>query len=282
VAGDPGGVVQFEIRTPLDGAAIRAHIQSALSRGLDEVEIAAPRDERLTIVANGPSALDAPLTGPPGPSGPSPSSRTLAINNALRLFVERGHAPDYWMASDPQACVADYLHGAPRDTVYLVASKCHPAVFDALRDRRVVVWHCAEPGTLDLLTGRLVIQSSITVTLCALNLMPVLGFCRLDTWGWDGCYLADRDHAAAQPHHRVRDITLEVGPGQFATTASWAAEAQESRAPVPVPPAQRHRPRRRHDRRHPRALRVRPFLETSQGLPRLLRSNGVELADFCF
>jgi hypothetical protein len=244
VAGDPGGVVQFEIRTPLDGAAIRAHIQSALSRGLDEVQIAAPRDERLTIVANGPSALAAPpllevktargsltepLTESLSPTGAPVKSRTLAINNALRLFVDRGLAPDYWMASDPQACVADYLHGAPRETVYLVASKCHPTVFDALRDRRVVLWHCAEPGTLDLLVGRLVIQSNLTVTLCALNLMPVLGYGGLDTWGWDGCYLDDRDHAAVQPHHRGRDITIEVGPDQrFTTTASWAAEAQEA------------------------------------------------------
>jgi hypothetical protein len=219
VAGDSGSVVQFDFRTPLEGAAIRAHIQAALARGLDEVEIAAPREERLTIIANGPSALMAPLTGSP----------TLAINNALRLFVERGLAPDYWMASDPQACVADYLHGAPRETVYLVASKCHPAVFDALRDRRVVVWHCAEPGTLDLLVGRLVIQSSITVTLCALNLMPVLGYRRLATWGWDACYLDNRDHAAGQPHHRGNDITIEVGAERrFITTPSWAAEAQEA------------------------------------------------------
>jgi hypothetical protein len=229
VAGDSGRVVQFELRTPLDGATIRAHIQAALSRGLDEVEISAPRDERLTIVANGPSSLQAPMMGAPVES--PIESPTLAINNALRLFVDRGIAPDYWMASDPQACVADYLHDAPRDTVYLVASKCHPAVFDALRDRRVVLWHCAEPGTLDLLTGRLVIQSSITVTLCALNLMPVLGYQRLATWGWDGCYLDERDHAASQPHHRdrSRDINIQVGPGQqFTTTTSWAAEAQEA------------------------------------------------------
>ena len=226
MASDSGGVVHFDVRTPLDSETIRTHIQSALSRGLDEVDIAAPRDDRLTIVANGPSALKAPLTEPLIGRGP-----TLAINNALRLFVDRGIAPDYWMASDPQACVADYLRGAPSETTYLVASKCHPAVFDALRDRRVVLWHCAEQGTLDLLIGRLVIQSSITVTLCALNLMPVLGYRRLDTWGWDGCYLAERDHAAAQPHYRDRasDITIEVGPGQhFITTASWAAEAQEA------------------------------------------------------
>jgi hypothetical protein len=222
VAGDPGRVVEFEIRTPLDAATIRAHVVSALSRGLIEVEVAPPRpgDERFTIVANGPSALGAPLTGTP----------TLAINNALRLFVERGLAPDYWIASDPQACVADYLRGAPRETVYLVASKCHPAVFETLRDRRVVLWHCAEPSTLDLLTGRLIVQSSITVTLCALNLMPVLGYRHLDVWGWDACYLDGRSHAAEQAY-RGDDITIELGPEperRFATTKSWAAEAQEA------------------------------------------------------
>jgi hypothetical protein len=217
MAGDPGGLVQFEIRTPLDARAIRAHIQSALSRDLTEVAVMAPREERLTIVANGPSALAAPLARPP----------TLAVNNALRLFVDRGLAPDFWIASDPQEGVTGFLRDAPRETVYLVASKCHPTVFDALRDRRVLLWHCAEPATLDLLVGRLVIQTSITVTLCALNLMPVLGYHRLETWGWDGCYLDGRDHAAAQPHH-ADHITVHLGPARFDSTRSWAAEVQEA------------------------------------------------------
>jgi hypothetical protein len=224
VAGDPGRLVQFEIRTPLDAETIRAHVVSALARGLDEVAVAPVCDERLTIVANGPSALAAPLTGT------TPGAPTLAINNSLRLFLERGLAPDYWMASDPQACVADYLRGAPRETVYLVASKCHPDVFETLRDRRVVLWHCAEPSTLDLLVGRLIIQSSLTVTLCALNLVPVLGFRHLDFWGWDACYLDGRSHAVQQRYRRD-DITIELGsePGQrFASTTSWAAEAQEA------------------------------------------------------
>ncbi len=218
MAGDSGGVVQFEIQTPLDDAALRTHVRAALSRGLKEVEIMAPRKERLTIVANGPSALAAPLTRAP----------TLAVNNALRLFVDRGLAPDFWIASDPQACVADFLRDAPLETTYLVASKCHPAVFEALAGRRILLWHCAEPPTLDLLVGRLIIQTSISVTLCALNLMPVLGYHRLETWGWDGCYLAGRDHAVAQPHS-PDDIMVELGPKRrFATTRSWAAEAEEA------------------------------------------------------
>jgi len=218
MAGDSGGVIQFEIRTPLDDTALRAHVRAALSRGLEEVEIQAPRQERLTIVANGPSALTAPLTRRP----------TLAVNNALRLFIDRGLAPDFWIASDPQECVSGFLRDAPLDTVYLVASKCHPKVFEALRGRRILLWHCAEPATLDLLVGRLVIQTSISVTLCALNLMPALGYHRLETWGWDGCYLAGRDHAVSQPHS-PEDITVRLGPRRrFATTKNWAAEAEEA------------------------------------------------------
>jgi hypothetical protein len=218
MAGHSGGVVQFEIQTPLDDAALRAHVEAALLRGLEEVRIMAPRTERLTIVANGPSALAAPLTRAP----------TLAVNNALRLFVERGLAPDFWIASDPQELVAGFLRDAPTETVYLVASKCHPAVFEALQGRRILLWHCAEPATLDLLVGRLVIQTSISVTLCALNLMPVLGYDRLEIWGWDGCYLAGRDHAVSQPH-LADDITVALGPKRrFATTKSWAAEAEEA------------------------------------------------------
>jgi hypothetical protein len=218
MAGDSGGIVQFDIQTPLNDTALRAHVQAALARGLDEVEIMPPRKERMTIVANGPSALTAPLLCSP----------TLAVNNALRLFVDRGLAPNFWIASDPQECVAEFLRDAPFETVYLVASKCHPKVFEALRGRQILLWHCAEPATLDLFVGRLVIQTSISVTLCALNLMPVLGYHRLDTWGWDGCYLAGRDHAVPQPH-RTDDITVQLGPRRrFATTKSWAAEAEEA------------------------------------------------------
>jgi hypothetical protein len=218
MAGDSRGLVQFDIQTPLDDAALRAHVQTALARGLAEVEITAPRKKRLTIVANGPSALAAPLSRSP----------TLAVNNALRLFADRGLAPDFWIASDPQELVAGFLRDPPIETLYLIASKCHPKVFEALRGRRVMLWHCAEPATLDLLVGRLVIQTSISVTLCALNLMPTLGYHRLETWGWDGCYLAGRDHAAPQPH-RADDITVHLGPKRrFATTKSWAAEAEEA------------------------------------------------------
>lgn len=211
-------LIEFDVQTPLDAASLRAQVQAALARGLPEIAPAPPWRERLRIIANGPSALDAPLTGAP----------TLAVNNALRLFVERGLAPDYWIACDPQPCVADFLRDAPDGTTYLVASKCHPRVFDALRDRKVLLWHCAESVTLDLFVNRLVIPTSVSVTLCALNLMPVLGYARLETWGWDGCYLRGRDHAAAQPH-AAQNVTVQLGPRRrFSTTHAWACEAEDA------------------------------------------------------
>ncbi|HTH96335.1 MAG TPA: hypothetical protein VL574_02905 [Stellaceae bacterium] len=212
------GLIRFEVHTPLTDEYLCRHVEASLALGLEEASVQAPRRQRLTVVANGPSALQAPL-------GRSP---TLAINNALRLFVEHGLAPDFWIASDPQELVAGFLRDAPPMTTYLVASKCHPAVFEALQGRRVLLWHCAEPATMALLVGRLVVQTSISVTLCALNLMPVLGFHRMEVWGWDGCYIAGRDHAVSQGHAR-NDISVRLGPRRrFATTKTWAAEAEEA------------------------------------------------------
>lgn len=210
--------IEFDVRTPLNQPALRAQVQAALARGLPELGYAPKRRERLRLVANGPSAVDAPFDAAP----------TAAVNNALRLCLDRGRAPNFWIGCDPQPVVAEFLRGAPRQTTYLVASKCHPDVFEALRDRNVVLWHCAEATTLDLFVGRLVIPTSVSVTLCALNLMPVLGYERIETWGWDGCYMRGRDHAVAQSHHGD-DVMIELGRRRrFRTTTSWACEAEDA------------------------------------------------------
>jgi hypothetical protein len=81
---------------------------------------------------------------------------------------------------------------------------------------------------LDLFVHRLVVPTAVSVTLCALNLMPVLGFDRIEIWGWDGCYMHGRDHAVAQSHH-ADDITIRLGARRkFTTTPSWAAEAEDA------------------------------------------------------
>lgn len=209
-----GAGVIFDTHFPVDDGTIRRQIEHALSLGLPQAD----EDELplLTIIANGPSALQWP-----GWNG-TIETRTLALNGALRVFVERGLAPDMWAACDPQAMVADFLVEAPETTTYYVASKCHPRVFEALKDRDVRLWHVEEGATPP---GLRTCPTASTITATALMLFRQLGWRRFETWGWDACFLDGLDHAAPQAIAPIDLKVLMLGDQGFHTTPAWAHEA---------------------------------------------------------
>lgn len=204
-------VVQFQVRSPVPDDVLAEQTRNALIRCLPD---AVAKPKAIKIIANGPSAASADLTG-----------EALAVNGAINLFGEVG--PTYWVAFDPQEGVADLLPAdPPKNTIYLVATQCHPAVFDKLEGRDVRKWHVDHPDG-QFADG---VLSAVSVTLMAMQLMARFGYRRFDTWGWDGCYLNGRDHAAPQARDPslVEDIRIRVGEQTFETTTAWAAEAQDA------------------------------------------------------
>lgn len=205
------GAVRFQAVPPLSGEVLADHVRLALVRCLPS---ATPRPKALKIIANGPSALLADLTG-----------ETLAVNGAINLFGEVG--PTYWVAFDPQEGVAALLPAdPPKNTIYLVAAQCHPAVFTRLEGRDVRLWNVEHPATADRTPDG--VPTAVSVTLMAMQLMARLGYRRFDTWGWDGCYMTGQDHAAPQAHASAENIRVRVGTESFETTTAWAAEAQDA------------------------------------------------------
>lgn len=225
---DCAGEIEFDLQTPLNIDIIAGHVAHALSLGLPNTQTR----KHLAIVANGPTAKAAPFGNFGMP--------TLALNGGLRQFVERGLAPTYWAACDPQELVADFLKDAPEETIYLVASKCHPAVFEALKNRRVFVWHVADQIVPNALRAPL----CCSITMCAAWEMtrPSFGFTDLQFWGWDASFQDDEHHAGdAAGNFRSRPDYVSINMGgkiiegpngpeieggrNFETTHTWAAEA---------------------------------------------------------
>jgi hypothetical protein len=217
----PGTIITgFQPIPPVSDAVCRAQIAASMARGLPE---AVAGRSSITIVANGPSAHQADLAAIKGP--------TLAVNGSIQLFLEKGLAPTYWAACDPQALVADFLPDEPpAETVYFVASKCHPAVFEKLKNRKVLIWHLADFPV----EGRNHTVLAPTITICAAWLMYRQGFTDFEFWGWDGCFMDGQDHAAFN-HGAEPEISIiygaklvdgqAVGGRKFPTTRSWAAES---------------------------------------------------------
>lgn len=213
------GPIEFKISTPeLD---FGSHIAHALGLGLGEADY---REKTLHLFANGPSACSASL---------SVRGDTMAVNGALELFTAQALAPTWWIACDPQALVADFLEEMPRATIYLAASKCHPDVFERLKDRTVRLWHVNDHPV----PGKRQVPCAVSVTLCALMLAHRLGYRTIHTYGWDCCYDGERHHAASgMLSNTPGRVWIGVGDDDeaFETNPTWACEFQDARGILPV------------------------------------------------
>lgn len=220
---EPGTIIAgFSLQLPLDDETCRAHIAASLACSLPE----AVNRAGITVVANGPSARDVDLSIITG--------TTLAVNGAIRLFTDKGLSPTFWACCDPQAIVADFLpDNPPKNTVYFVASKCHPSVFEKLKDRHVRIWHVMDHPV----EGRSNIVASHSITMSAAWLMHRLGYTDMDFYGWDGCFTGTRHHASDDSvwdpdktiwlNYGGQIIDGEIIGGRaYATTRAWAAEAK--------------------------------------------------------
>lgn len=199
----------FDAKPVMGDDQLAPHIRRALLADLPG-SMPGALPTTLRVIANGPSALLAPLDGP-----------TIALNGSLGMMLRRGVAPTFWAACDPQELVTEFLDVMPADTIYLVATKCHPKVFERLAHRQVCRWH------LDEGVGPRGIAHSTTITLTSMNLMRACGWRRFEVWGWDGCYLGGKHHA--NETHNVPDgIDCHIGGRVFRSTPAWACEAEEA------------------------------------------------------
>ncbi|WP_044559297.1 6-hydroxymethylpterin diphosphokinase MptE-like protein [Azospirillum sp. B4] len=215
-----GEWIDFIAELPVDGDTLRHHIRAALARGLEEVRMGALAGRSARIVANGPSARQAPLSAMDG-------RLSVALNGALALFRARGQAPDYFVACDPQALVAEFLADAPPATTYLIASRCHPRVFQALAGRRVLIWHLDEADAEAEIPTAERIGAGLSVTNAALMLLHHMGVRSMDIWGLDCSLAEDGAHHAGQGAVSGPYQPIRVGDRLFQSKPAWAAEAQQ-------------------------------------------------------
>ncbi len=221
-----GSVIEFDYLLPVDDETCRQQVSDNCARKLPD----AIRRRKLTIIANGPSAKKVDFSRIEGP--------ILAVNGAINLFTDKGTWPAFWAACDPQEVVADLLpQRPPHETIYYVASVCHPAVFSKLKDHNVQLWHISDHAE----KSRARLPPACSVTISATWMMHQLGYTDFEYWGWDGCLMEGLHHGSSDTEWdwdttpllhlnyggKITDTEV-VGGRTFTTTRSWAAEAKSA------------------------------------------------------
>lgn len=159
---------------------------SAVGRGLPWLTASADRSRPLAIVGGGPSARDSvgAILSWPGD--------VLTVNGAYDWLVGLGRTPEWCVLLDPQEAAADFATRPQDATTWLVATMCHPAVFDALRASPVALW-LAPQGDDDISPGS--VPGGPTAMTRAPVLALILGYREMTLFGADSCYRGEASHA---------------------------------------------------------------------------------------
>lgn len=129
-----------------------------------------------------------------------------ALNGAYKFLLDHGIVADGMIFSDARPENLPFFSDTRRETTFYVASTCAPEIFDALKDRNVVMFHLGLDGMEEFLAKEVkewkptitLPSPGGTVGMTALYLAQFLGHKRIALYGMDSCYVDGRDHAYRQ------------------------------------------------------------------------------------
>lgn len=161
-----------------------ANMDAAIARGYPQVTEAHPvKTGAILLVASAPSVKGQLELIKKMKAAGSP---IVAIKGAHDWLIENGVTPDYALAIDPQEHRIAFYKPQP-SVHYMIASQCHPAMFDNLDGYQVTLWHPYVKKGQDRPKKSMLIGGGTTSGLRAISLFYVLGYRQFELFGFDSC-----------------------------------------------------------------------------------------------
>lgn len=219
-------VTLFNVPTGIEG-----HIRSAYARGLPEFRPAiCVNDGTFVIVGSGPSLVDFADDIRAERERGRP---ICAAKGAHDWLCDQGIAPDLFVSIDPR----DRRNNVQREserTIYLLASRCAPELFDHLADRPVMLWHAASREEENAIHREMKVNALVgglsTSGLRAVNIGYFLGFRKFVMYGMDSCNAPDGITKRVDGSLTGQTIDVVVGgPGgkRFTCNVAMAKQAED-------------------------------------------------------
>jgi uncharacterized Rossmann fold enzyme len=161
-----------------------ANMDAAIARGYPQIKEAQPaKTGAILLVASAPSVKGQLELIKKMKAAGSP---IVAIKGAHDWLIDNGVIPDYALAIDPQEHRIAFYKPQP-NVHYMIASQCHPAMFDNLEGCQVTLWHPYVKKGQDRPKNCMLIGGGTTSGLRAISLFYVLGYRQFELFGFDSC-----------------------------------------------------------------------------------------------
>ena len=182
---------------------ILEQVQENILRGLPQVRPYSPNQQTAILVAGGPSLGD---TEDELVRSVWRGGKVVTVNGSYNWCIERNIKPSAHVVLDAREFSARFVGDPVPDCNYFLASQVHPKAYEACRGRKVTIFHIVSTGDPELEILKKFyfdrispVSIGTTVTLRAISLLRMLGFMRIEIFGFDSCVFDnDRHHAYEQ------------------------------------------------------------------------------------
>lgn len=130
----------------------------------------------------------------------------FSVSGAHDYLLHHGITPHYHIECDPRAHKADNIAAGNTSVIYLLASACHPVLFDKLEGQTIKLWHVSTPEHAVRMINELgeqprhVISGGGSVGLRAIPLLYAMGYRKIFIFGMDCSFSDDGKEQHAGPH----------------------------------------------------------------------------------
>jgi len=149
-----------------------------------------------------------------------------AVKGAYDFLVGHDIIPAIFVSVEPRVRPINNPHP---DTVFLLASRCNPELFESLKDYQVVLWHSWSIGyENDAHNGHMAIGGGTTSGLRAINIGYTLGFHNFHLYGFDSCLIEGEKRLGQGPiDQQVTTTDVIVGGKRFVCNLAMAQQADD-------------------------------------------------------
>jgi len=150
-----------------------------------------------------------------------------AINGSYDYLVNHGIIPNLFLTVDPRP-MPQNVTNPQHETVFLLASRVNPELFDRLTDYKVLVWHSwSLEKECEEFKGKFAIGGGTTSGLRAINMGYVLGYRNFIMYGMDSCLADDKKTKRFSGEEAGAIIDVVVGDKTFYCNHAMAQQANE-------------------------------------------------------
>lgn len=215
-------ILQLEMQANTTDKQLRSNLEHVKGLGLPELTLADAHDRVLAIVGSGPSLRSTWRHIPH-------DCDVMALNGAYGFLRERGRTANYFAMLDARSVNVNFLNDPSADTQYLLASQCHPNIFDRLKSFGRFVFHlCTPTAKAAFPEAKLYIGGGGTIGLTAFGLALALGYRKVILYGYDSSFDGEDRHAVEQAQNADQNtIDIWVQDRKYTTSHAMAAQTMD-------------------------------------------------------